>query len=110
VSHRFGSAAHHYEAAGRHFHDGDQDEHEAASQSWDGFVEVTGEWEGRQRIAGALEEASGGKSIWFTPGARFNSAGGLSVAVAAGIPVWQRIRLSHPDNDYRLTLSIGHAF
>jgi hypothetical protein len=71
---------------------------------------VTGEWEGRQTVDGAVEEASGGKSVWLSPGARFNSAAGFSAAVAFGLPVWERIRSSHPENKYRLTVSIGRAF
>ena len=35
-------------------------------------------------------------------------AGRLRCGVA--LPLWQRIRASHPDNDYRLTLSLGRAF
>jgi hypothetical protein len=73
-------------------------------------VELTAEWEGRQRVAGEIEDASGGKAVWLTPGARFNSANGFSGALAVGAPLWQRIRASHPDNDYRTTLSIGRAF
>jgi len=112
LSHRFGPAEHHHEAAEEHDHDGGEHEHTArhGHQSWDAFVELTAEWEGRQRVAGEIEEASGGKAVWLTPGARFNSASGFSVALAVGAPVWQRIRASHPDNDYRVTLSIGRAF
>jgi hypothetical protein len=83
---------------------------EARRASWDGFVELFGEWEGRQKIAGEIEQASGGKALWLAPGARFNSAGGLSVAASLGVPLWQRIRDSHPDNAYRFSLSVGKAF
>jgi hypothetical protein len=109
LSHRFGPAEHHHEAAEDHDHEGGEHEHTArhGHRSWDAFVELTAEWEGRQRVAGEIEEASGGKAVWLTPGARFNSASGFSVALAVGAPVWQRIRASHPDNDYRVTLSIG---
>jgi hypothetical protein len=112
VSHRFGAAAHHDEEADAHHHGHEDHEDEAAHghRSWDAFAELTAEWEGRQRVAGEIEEASGGTAIWLTPGARFNSAGGFSVALGIGVPVWQRIRASHPDNGYRLTLSIGRAF
>jgi hypothetical protein len=112
VSHRFGPPEHRHEAADAHDHEGGEHEHTGrhGHQSWDAFVELTAEWEGRQRIAGEIEEASGGKGIWLTPGARFNSASGLSVALAVGAPVWQRIRASHPDSNYRMTLSIGWAF
>ena len=108
VSRRFGPPEHHHEAG-----HGNEHEHQAAAphghRSWDAFVEMTGEWEGRQKVDGAIEEASGGKSLWLSPGARFNSAGGLSVAASVGVPAWQRIRASHPENRYRLLLSVSHA-
>jgi hypothetical protein len=94
-----------------HHHGDELDEHhEHAHSSWDGFVELGGEWEARQKIGGQIEEASGGKWAWVAPGFRFNSASGWSAAAALAIPVWQRIRASHPDNRYRLTLSLGRAF
>lgn len=110
LSHRFGGAApepeHHHEAgAAPHHH-----EEAARSASWDGFVELGGEWEGRQRIGGEVEAASGGQWAYVAPGLRFNSASGWSAAAAIALPVWQRIRASHPDNRYRLTLSLGRAF
>ena len=115
LSHRFGPAEHyHDEAPHHHDHAGGAEPHEHSPAhghaSWDGFVELTGEWEGRQRTAGEIEEASGGKALWLSPGARFNTASGYSVALSAGVPVWQRIRSSHPENHYRATMSIGRAF
>ena len=109
LSHRFGPPEHHHEEAGHHHHD------EAAPKphghsSWDAFLELTGEWEGRQKIAGEPEADSGGKSVWLSPGARYNAADGLSLAASFGLPVWQDIRSSHPDNDYRLTLAFGKSF
>ena len=44
------------------------------------------------------------------PGVRFNAASGWSAAAALALPVWQDIRASHPDNRYRLMLSLGRAF
>jgi len=57
-----------------------------------------------------VEEASGGTWIYVAPGVRYNAASGWSAGAALALPVWQDIRASHPDNDYRLTLSIGRAF
>jgi hypothetical protein len=113
MSHRFGPPEHHdHDTRGDDHHE--DGEHERAAphghQSWDAFAELTGEWEGRQTVDGEVEQESGGKSVWLTPGARFNAASGLSIAAAFGLPLWQDIRASHPDNDYRLTLSVGHAF
>ena len=112
LSHRFGPPEHHHDEAEEHDHDHGDHEHAAphVHQTLDAFVELTGEWEGRQIVEGEIEQGSGGKSVWLTPGARFNSASGFSFAAAVGVPVWQRIRASHPNNDYRFTLSVGHGF
>lgn len=111
LSHRFGPSEHHRDEGSEDHHEHGEADHAEphGHQSWDAFVELTGEWEEMQKIYGEIEDASGGKSIWLTPGARFNSADGLSVAAAVGVPLWQHIRASHPDNDYRPTLSVGHA-
>jgi hypothetical protein len=112
LSHRFGPAEHHDHEVDEDHHEHGAHDHAApqGQQSWDAFAELTGEWEGRQKMDGEIEEASGGKSIWLTPGARFNAASGFSITGAAGLPLWQHIRDSHPDNDYRLTLSVGRSF
>ncbi|MFC0588260.1 hypothetical protein ACFFF7_02425 [Novosphingobium aquiterrae] len=104
LSHRFGPAEHH------HDHAGGADNEEHAHQSWDAFAEATVEWEGRQKVAGVVEEATGGTAIWMTAGSRLNAASGYSVTVAAGVPIWQDIRPSHADNRYRFTLSLAKAF
>lgn len=111
VSHRFGPAPDE-EAPAHNHHHGDEldDHHEHAHSSWDAFVELAGEWEGRQKIGSEVEQASGGKWAWVAPGFRFNSAFGWSAGAALALPVWQRIRASHPDNRYRVTLSLGRAF
>ena len=109
LSRHFGPSEHHEEADEAHEHGEHHDHAEHRHSSWDAFLELTGEWEGRQKVDGEVEEASGGKSVWLSPGARYNSAGGFSIAGSVGLPVWQHVRDSHPDNDYRLTLSIAHA-
>lgn len=111
ISHRFGPPEHHHaesaeqDDAGSHHHVTSH-----GHQSWDAFVELTGEWEGRQKIGGEIEQESGGKTLWLTPGARFNAASGFAAGLGLGVPLWQHIRASHPDNDYRLTLSVGQSF
>jgi len=117
LSHRFGPAEHHHEEAhetGHEHgeHEGGGHEHTAphGHASWDAFVELTGEWEGRQKVGGDIEETSGGKSVWLTPGARYNAASGFTIAGGVGLPLWQDIRVSHPNNDYRLTLTVGKSF
>jgi hypothetical protein len=112
LSHRFGSPEHHHEEASLNHHHGDEldKHHEHAHSSWDAFVELAGEWEGRQKVDGEIEQASGGKWAYVAPGVRFNAASGWTAAAAFALPVWQDIRASHPDNRYRVMLSVGRAF
>ena len=111
LSHRFGEPAHEHLESHNHHHGDELDEHhEQAHSSWDAFVELAGEWEGRQKIDGQTEEASGGKWAWVAPGVRFNAASGWSASAGVAIPFWQEIRASHPDNRYRVVLSLGRSF
>jgi len=111
LSHRFGEPAREHLESHNHHHDDELDEHyEAAHSSWDVFVELAGEWEGRQKVQGETEQASGGKWAWVAPGVRFNAASGWSASAGVALPVWQEIRASHPDNRYRVVLSLGRAF
>jgi hypothetical protein len=111
LSHHFGPAPHAHVHSANHHHGDELDEHsEPRHNSWDGFVELGGEWEGRQKVDGEVEQASGGKWAYVAPGVRFNAASGWSAGAAIAVPVWQRIRASHPDNRYRVMLSLGRGF
>ena len=112
LSHHFGpTEAEHSHAVGEeHAHHHHDEAAEPGHASWDAFVELGGEWEGRQQIAGEVEEASGGAWIYAAPGVRFTSASGWSAGAAVALPLWQDIRASHPDNRYRAMLSLGRAF
>jgi hypothetical protein len=111
LSHRFGEQAHEHLESHNHHHGDELDEHhEQPQSSWDAFVELAGEWEGRQKVDGETEKASGGKWAWVAPGVRFNAASGWSASAGVAIPFWQQIRASHPDNRYCVVLSLGRAF
>jgi len=101
LSHRFGPPEHHHDEDGQHEH------HQA---SWDVFSSATFEWEGRQTIAGVVQKESGGSVVWLTPGVRYNAASEFSLGAAVGVPLWQDIRASHPDNRLRLIVSLGKSF
>jgi hypothetical protein len=111
ISHPFGAAPRPHMDSHNHHHGDELDEQQDAGRSsWDSFVELAGEWEGRQEVDGEIETESGGKWVYVAPGVRFNAASGWSVSAALALPVWQRIRESHPDDRYRLMLSLGRAF
>ena len=54
-----------------------------------------------------VERASGGTWVYVAPGVRFNASSRWSASAAVALPVWQHIRASHPDNRYRLVLSVA---
>jgi hypothetical protein len=108
-SHRFWPTEHHvHDEADEH--GADEHHHDHHHDSLDGMFEVIGDWEGRENIAGVIDRDSGGRSIWLSPGARFTSASGWSIAGSFGLPVSQHIRRSHPENAYRFSLSLGRNF
>jgi len=109
LSRHFGAA----ESEPEHHHGAHEESHDhqaAKHDSWDAFVELGGEWEGRQSIASEVEAASGGAWVYAAPGLQFNSASGWSAGAAVAVPLWQHIRVSHPDNAYRFMVSLGHGF
>jgi Putative MetA-pathway of phenol degradation len=111
LSHRFGGAPAAHFPSHNHHHGDELDEHpEPHRSSWDAFVELASEWEGRQKIGGEVDADSGGKWAWAAPGLRFNASSEWSASASVAVPVWQRIRSSHPNNRYRLTLLIGRSF
>lgn len=105
--------SHHFGPAEEEHHDHEDADHELArphANSWDAVVELAGEWEGRQRIGGVVEQDSGGKWAWVAPGVTFNASSGWSASAAFAIPIVQRIRASHPNNASRFLVSLGHGF
>lgn len=113
LSHRFGPAPHGHAEADHH-DDADAQPHGHGEthghSSWEAFVELAGEWEGRQTVAGEVEAESGGGWTWLAPGVRYNAASGWTAGAAVAVPLWQDIRASHPDNRFRLMLNLGRAF
>ena len=105
--------SHHFGAVEEEHHDSNDTHHDHVhreASSWDAFVELAGEWEGRQRVGGEVEQDSGGKWAWLAPGVTFNAKSGWSASAAFALPVAQHIRPSHPDNAYRFSVSLGHSF
>jgi hypothetical protein len=78
--------------------------------TWGVMLESQFEHEGRQRIAGVVEADSGGEVLWLAPGVRYAASTGWSAAVSAGVPLWQDVGLSHPENSFRIVAQVGSRF
>lgn len=80
-----------------------------AHDAWDAVVELNGEWTGKERVGGEVEADSGGNVIYLSPGVRWLSARGWAAVFSIGLPVFQRVRAAHPDNDYRVIAGFSFA-
>jgi hypothetical protein len=111
VGRHFGPAEHehHHDEGDEHPEHAEHRHQEHKHDSWDAFVELGGEWEGRQTIAGEVERASGGWWTYVAPGFRFNAASGWSAGAAVALPLSQHVRQSHPDNRFRLIVSLANS-
>lgn len=102
VVHTFSADADHHEHSGEtaehHHHDG---------PTWGLMLETSYEREGKERIAGLIEDDTGAEGLWLSPGVRCASPKGWSAALSAGLPIWQDIGASHPDNSFRVIMQIG---
>jgi len=108
LTHRLAGPAIEYHAH-EHHDEPAEHHHEAPRVTLDGVIELNAEWEGREREAGVLDRASGGKALFLSPGLRLNS-GVWGLSLGGSIPLAQDIRLSHSDTAYRLRLGVSRGF
>lgn len=96
---------HHGDAARPHHH---HDEG-ASTLQWDLLLELNGEYQRPQRIAGVTEGESE-HIVFLAPGLRVSGAGGWTAALSVGVPVHQDIGPEHIETDWRAVASVGYAF
>ncbi|QGN54321.1 hypothetical protein [Novosphingobium sp. Gsoil 351] len=93
---------------GEHDH-GLQADAERHDATLDGVLELSGEWEGRERESGRTDRFSGGRALYLSPGLRFNAAN-WSLTLGVSVPLAQDIRLSHSSTSHRLRLGVVRGF
>lgn len=99
-----GESAHHHEheqgvAHSHHAHD-----------AWDLVLELNGEWQARQKIAGVEDPNSGGNLVYLSPGVRFISKDAWAATLAVGIPVMQNLNGIQHETRRRLIFGLGKGF
>lgn len=79
--------------------------------AWDAIIELHGEWQDKQEIAGEQQADTGGNSLHLAPGLRYTSFGkdsrAWSAGLSVGVPVAQNPGASHPETDYVVTATFG---
>jgi hypothetical protein len=96
---------HHGDAAQPHHHH----EEPAAPLQWDLLLELSGEYQRPQRIAG-VTEGHDEHILFLAPGLRVSGNGGWTVAASVGFPVYQDIGHEHIETDWRALASLGYSF
>lgn len=78
--------------------------------AWDLTVELDGEWEGSQKIAGLADPNSGGHRLFVSPGVRFVSTGAWAGYLSLGFPVIQRLNGIQDKAKARLISGVAWKF
>jgi outer membrane putative beta-barrel porin/alpha-amylase len=102
VSYRLGA-----EGSGHHSHSHETPAHRHVN--WDLILELNGEWQGKQRVAGVSDPNSGGNLIYLSPGFRM-SDGSWGATVSVGVPVLQDLNGVQHDTELRLVLGLSKGF
>jgi outer membrane putative beta-barrel porin/alpha-amylase len=82
-----------------------------APQSWvlDAVLELNGEWHAKQKVAGEIDDNSGGNTIYIAPGLRA-SYGRFSSFVSVGIPIVNNLNGLQSKPDYRVLTGMSFAY
>lgn len=78
--------------------------------SVDLILELNGEWQDKLKIAGVVENNSGGNTVYLSPGIRISSMKNWAASASIGIPVAQNIGRAHTDSDWQLIVGVARAF
>lgn len=84
-------------------------EEAAAPFQWDLLLELTGEYQQPQRIAGVVE-GHDEHILFLAPGVRVGGNGSWTAAASVGFPVYQNIGPEHIETDWRALASLGYSF
>jgi hypothetical protein len=101
-------AAPHSHAPGTppHSHEGAADKNAFAL---DGVLEVNGEWQDFQTMAGIRDPNSGGHTVYLSPGLRA-SAGNVGGFLSVGIPVVKDLNGQQAPPSWRVLAGVAYAF
>jgi hypothetical protein len=73
-------------------------------------LEVNGNWQDKERVAGVRDDSSGGTVLYLSPGARVTYDSRYSGSVSVGVPIYQQWNGSQSKVDYRVIAALSVAF
>lgn len=78
--------------------------------AWDLILEANGEWQAKQKIAGARDGNSGGSLVYLSPGVRVSVYDRCSAYLSMGVPVHENRNGVQHEVDYRVIAGIDASF
>jgi len=91
-----------------HLHAHAESEHRHLA--WDLMLEMNGEWQGKQDIAGVADEDSGGSLVYLSPGVRLSGADGWAATLSVGVPVIEERNGVQHETDIRTVFGFSKGF
>jgi len=76
----------------------------------DAIIEANGEWKQRQRIAGSVDEDSGGSAIFISPGLRLIFGQKWSLYGTVSIPVHQDLNGIQDETNLKALVGVSAVF
>jgi hypothetical protein len=80
------------------------------SMNVDLVLELNGEWQEKQKLAGVVDNNSGGNALYLSPGLRLSSTSNWTANLSLGIPIAQNLNGAHPESDWRMTVGVSRRF
>lgn len=93
---------------GEHRHSQDSEPH--ADLNWDLVLELNGEYQQRQEIAGVKDENSGGNTLYLSPGTRLIVNNHWSVFAQVGYPLLQDPNGEQHEANWRASFGVSTVF
>jgi Putative MetA-pathway of phenol degradation len=77
---------------------------------WTAVLELNGEWQDYERIAGQRNPNSGGSTVYISPGIRYSGGNNWNTALSIGAPIVTETNGYQTDPDYRITYRFVAVF
>lgn len=77
---------------------------------WTAVLELNGEWQDYEKIAGERNPNSGGNTVFISPGIRYSGGKNWNTALSIGAPIVKDTNGYQTDPDYRITYRFVATF
>ena len=77
---------------------------------WTAVLELNGEWQDYQRVAGVRDPNEGGNVVYISPGIRYSGGKNWNTSLSVGAPIVTNLNGFQTEPDYRITYRLVATF